>query len=58
MLEKVVFDKISKEAPTSKLITPSVLVERFKINASLARRVLKVCLCFYCSLQSADHHFL
>lgn len=42
LIEKVIWDKISKEIPTAKLITPSVLVERFKINGSLARLALKV----------------
>lgn len=34
-------DKLVKEIPTAKLITPSVLVDRLRINGSLARKALK-----------------
>ncbi|KAJ2784898.1 40S ribosomal protein S25 [Coemansia javaensis] len=33
--------KLEKEVPTYKLITPSVLVDRMRINGSLARRALR-----------------
>ncbi|KAJ1815394.1 40S ribosomal protein S25 [Coemansia sp. RSA 2671] len=33
--------KLEKEVPTYKLITPSVLVDRLRINGSLARRALR-----------------
>ena len=35
------YEKFLKEVPSIKLITPSVVSDRFKINASLARRALK-----------------
>lgn len=34
-------DKMMKEVPTFKLITTAVLVDRLKINASVARRALR-----------------
>ncbi|KAI8325310.1 ribosomal protein S25 [Martensiomyces pterosporus] len=42
----VIFDaatlaKLEKEVPAYKLITPSVLVDRLRINGSLARRALR-----------------
>merc|ERR1711975_50738 len=35
------YDKMMKEAANFKLVTPSVLSERLKINGSLARRAIK-----------------
>merc|ERR1712220_42082 len=35
--DKPTFDRIMKEAPTFKMISQSVLIERMKINGSLAR---------------------
>ena len=40
-LDKVTYDKIFKEVPTYKLITPAVMVDRMKINGSLARVALR-----------------
>ncbi|KAI8613100.1 S25 ribosomal protein-domain-containing protein [Chytriomyces sp. MP71] len=37
IFDKVTYEKLFKEVPTYKLITPSVLVDRLKINGSLAR---------------------
>ncbi|PVV02592.1 hypothetical protein BB560_002951, partial [Smittium megazygosporum] len=34
-------EKLKKEIPAYKLITPSVLVERLRINGSLARKALR-----------------
>jgi len=39
--DKETYDRLFKEVPTYKLITPSQLVDRLKINASLARAALK-----------------
>ena len=39
--DKETLGKILKEVPAYKLITPSVLVDRLKINGSLARLALK-----------------
>ncbi|KAJ3287562.1 40S ribosomal protein S25 [Rhizoclosmatium sp. JEL0117] len=41
LFDKLTFDKLYKEVPTYKLITPSVLVDRLKINGSLARVALR-----------------
>ncbi|KAJ3011013.1 UNVERIFIED_CONTAM: 40S ribosomal protein S25 [Siphonaria sp. JEL0065] len=41
IFDKLTFDKLFKEVPTYKLITPSVLVDRLKINGSLARVALR-----------------
>ena len=38
--KKKTYDKLSKEVPTYKLITPPIVSERFKVRGSLARRVL------------------
>merc|ERR1712017_68970 len=38
--DQATYDKMMKEAATFKLVTPSVLSERLKINGSLARRAI------------------
>ena len=40
--DKATMDKLHKEIPTAKLITPSVLVDRLRVNGSVARRALKM----------------
>ena len=37
-LDKVLYERVIKEVPTFKMITPSVLIDRLKINGSLAIR--------------------
>merc|ERR1712243_272176 len=37
---KATYDKLYKEVPTYKLITPSIVSERLKVRGSLARRAL------------------
>eukprot|EP00406_Dinophysis_acuminata_P077467 CAMPEP_0179241900 /NCGR_PEP_ID=MMETSP0797-20121207/16734_1 /TAXON_ID=47934 /ORGANISM="Dinophysis acuminata, Strain DAEP01" /LENGTH=116 /DNA_ID=CAMNT_0020949307 /DNA_START=12 /DNA_END=358 /DNA_ORIENTATION=+ len=37
MFDKATFDKMLKEIPKAKLITPSVVSERLKVNGSVAR---------------------
>ncbi|TXT16041.1 hypothetical protein VHUM_00544 [Vanrija humicola] len=39
-LDKQTYDRILKEVPTYKLISQSVLIDRMKINGSLARRAI------------------
>lgn len=39
--DKALYDRIIKEVPTFKLISVSVLVERLKVNGSLARRAIR-----------------
>ena len=41
MFDKGTYDKLCKEVPSYKLITPAVVSERLKIRASLARRALQ-----------------
>merc|ERR1712054_268387 len=38
--DKGTYDKLYKEVPTYKLITPSIVSERLKVRGSLARRAL------------------
>lgn len=40
LFDKATYDKLYKEVPSYKLITPAVVCERLKIRASLARRAL------------------
>ena len=40
LLDKASYDKLLKEVPAYKLITPSVVSERLKVRGSLARRAL------------------
>merc|ERR1712147_229020 len=40
LFDKATYDKLYKEVPTYKLITPSVVSERLEIRGSLARRAL------------------
>ncbi|KAI8799421.1 S25 ribosomal protein-domain-containing protein [Cladochytrium replicatum] len=41
VFDKTTYEKLLKEAPTYKLITPSVLVDRLRINGSLARVAIR-----------------
>lgn len=41
VLEQALYDRLYKEAATFKLVTVSVLVDRLKINGSVARRALR-----------------
>ncbi|KAI3633143.1 hypothetical protein MIR68_008699 [Amoeboaphelidium protococcarum] len=40
-MDKNTMDKLMKDIPTAKLITPSVLVDRLRVNGSVARRALE-----------------
>lgn len=40
-MDKATTEKMMKEVPTYKLVTTAVLVDRLKVNASVARRALK-----------------
>lgn len=42
IFDKATFDKLMAEVPTYRMITPSVLADRLKINGSLARAAIKV----------------
>ncbi|ORZ27910.1 S25 ribosomal protein [Lobosporangium transversale] len=41
ILDKATYDKLMKEVPTYKLVSPSVLVDRLRINGSLARMAIR-----------------
>ncbi|KAF9353476.1 40S ribosomal protein S25 [Mortierella sp. AD094] len=41
ILDKATYDKLMKEVPTYKLISPSVLVDRLRVNGSLARVAIR-----------------
>ncbi|KAF9106458.1 40S ribosomal protein S25 [Mortierella sp. AM989] len=41
VLDKATYDKLMKEVPTYKLISPSVLVDRLRVNGSLARTAIR-----------------
>ncbi|KZT27081.1 ribosomal protein S25 [Neolentinus lepideus HHB14362 ss-1] len=40
-LDKPTFDRIIKEVPTFRFISQSILIERLKVNGSLARRAIR-----------------
>ena len=40
LFNKSTYDKLLKEVPTYKLITPSIVSERLKVRGSLARKAL------------------
>ncbi|KAJ1914866.1 40S ribosomal protein S25 [Mycoemilia scoparia] len=40
IFDQATYEKLTKEVPSYKLITPSILVDRLKINGSLARKAL------------------
>eukprot|EP00921_Rhytidocystis_pertsovi_P016982 GHVQ01026748.1.p1 GENE.GHVQ01026748.1~~GHVQ01026748.1.p1 ORF type:complete len:108 (+),score=13.12 GHVQ01026748.1:530-853(+) len=42
LFDKATYDKLLTEIPKSKLITPSVICERLKVNGSLARLAIRV----------------
>merc|ERR1712045_567396 len=41
LFDKATYDKLLKEVPTCKLITPSIVSERLKVRGSLAKRGLE-----------------
>jgi small subunit ribosomal protein S25e len=41
VFDKATYDKLLKEIPAAKLITPSVISERLRVNGSLARRAIQ-----------------
>jgi small subunit ribosomal protein S25e len=41
MFDKATYDKMMKEIPKAKLITPSVVSERLKVNGSVARAAIR-----------------
>merc|ERR1712056_95247 len=41
MFNKATYDKMLKEIPQAKLITPAVVSERLKVNGSVARQAIR-----------------
>nr|ABY60448.1 ribosomal protein S25 [Adonis aestivalis var. palaestina] len=41
LFDQASYDKLLSEAPKYKLITPSILSDRLRVNGSLARRAIK-----------------
>ena len=41
LFDQATYDKLLKEVPTYKLITPSIVSERMKVRGSLARKALR-----------------
>merc|ERR1712014_281056 len=41
MFDEATYDKLMKEIPKAKLITPSVVSERLKVNGSVARQAIR-----------------
>merc|ERR1711993_64004 len=41
LFDKATYDKLYKEVPTYKIITPSVVSERLKVRGSLAKKALR-----------------
>ncbi len=42
MFDKATWDKLIKEIPKAKLITPAIITERIKVNGALARQAIRV----------------
>lgn len=56
LFDQATYDKLYKEVPSYKLITPSVVSERLKIRGSLARAALKELLDKGLIKQVVKHH--
>ncbi|XP_047328281.1 40S ribosomal protein S25-2-like [Impatiens glandulifera] len=41
LFDKATYDKLLTEAPKFKLVTPSILSDRLRVNGSLARKAIK-----------------
>ncbi len=42
LFDKASWDKLIKEIPKAKLITPAIITERIKVNGSLARQAIRI----------------
>ncbi|RWS28689.1 ribosomal protein S25-like protein [Leptotrombidium deliense] len=56
LFDKGTYDKLYKEVPSYKLITPSVVSERLKVRGSLARKALEELLKKGLIKQVVKHH--
>jgi small subunit ribosomal protein S25e len=56
VFDKETYDKLLKEVPKSKLITPAIISERLRVNGSLARLALKELLAQGLIKKVSTHH--
>lgn len=56
LFDKATYDKLMKEVPSYKLITPSIVSERMKVRGSLARKVLQELVSKGLIRQVVQHH--
>jgi len=56
LFDKATYDKLYKEVPSYKLITPSVVSERLKVRGSLARQALQELLSKGLIKEIDNHH--
>ena len=42
LFDKATWDKLVKEIPKAKLITPAIITERIKVNGALARQAIRI----------------
>ena len=42
LFDKASWDKLLKEIPKAKLITPAIITERIKVNGALARQAIRI----------------
>ena len=56
LFDKATYDKLMKEVPSYKLITPSIVSERMKVRGSLARKVLAELVSKGLIRQVVQHH--
>merc|ERR1711976_1152376 len=56
LFDKPTYEKLLKEVPTYKLITPSIVSERLKVRGSLARKALDGLLAKGVIKQVTQHH--
>ncbi len=42
LFDKASWEKLIKEIPKAKLITPAIIVERIKVNGALARQAIRI----------------
>jgi small subunit ribosomal protein S25e len=56
VFDKETYEKLLKEVPKSKLITPAIISERLRVNGSLARLALKELLAKGLIKKVCTHH--
>jgi small subunit ribosomal protein S25e len=56
VFDKETYEKLLKEVPKSKLITPAIISERLRVNGSLARQAIKELLAKGLIKKVTTHH--